>query len=85
MNKKYKILIALIVIVIIAFAFIINLKSTGYVTLNQKSPKIKIGVMALMTGPIGYIGENDLRTMKLALKDLGYSNNIQLMFSQSQL
>jgi len=76
MNKK--LIIGIIIAIVILAIIFLSLNKTGYTTLN-KDDKIKIGVMAMVTGPFAYVGENDLQTIELTLEELGYSDKVELI------
>ena len=78
-RKKLYIIIAGIVIIAIAL-LLINSYFTGY-AVNEN--KIKIGIMTPTTGNLAYLGENVVRSAELSVKDLGYSDRVELIVEDS--
>lgn len=75
----------LIIGIVLAVTIVIGITSTGFITLGEEKEggEIKIGVMAMMTGPFAYIGENNLRTIELTLEELRYSDRVKLIIEDT--
>lgn len=68
MHKRTMILGGIVLVLILVFAYVQNNNSV------QEKQKIKIGIISPMTGQVGFLGQNIVKSAELALQDLGYDN-----------
>ncbi len=79
-NKTINLLIGLITLVLL-----LNLIFVGYtITGNTiKKQTIKIGILTPLTGDLAFLGENVVKSAKLAVTDLGYEDRIEFVIEDA--
>jgi len=75
MKTKYKILIALIVIALIAITLVINFKTTGLFSLN-KQEYIKVGYISSISGDAGVWGQSLKKGFDFAVEEINNNGGI---------